>query len=170
MRPDSSGWNAGGARIRCAHRERRRGCVVRAWAQNPHMTHSYLRHPLRAALLSAAVLASALAAAHHSFAVFFDGQKSISITGVVKEFQFVNPHGLIKLVVANPDGTMDEWRFETNSPSILRRRGWTPESLKVGEKVTIDGWPARDNSHYGRLKQARRANGEPIGRPLDSEG
>ena len=61
-------------------------------------------------------------------------------------------------------------RFETNSPSILRRRGWTPESLKVGEKVTIDGWPARDNSHYARLRQAHRANGELIGRPLDSEG
>lgn len=134
------------------------------------MTHTFLRNPLRAALLCAALLAPALAWAHHSFAVFFDGQKSISITGVVKEFQFVNPHGLIKLVVANPDGTMDEWRFETNSPSILRRRGWTPESLKVGEKVTIDGWPARDNSHYARLRQAHRANGELIGRPLDSEG
>jgi len=134
------------------------------------MTPTYFRNPLRAALLCAALLAPGLAAAHHSFAVFFDGQKSISITGVVKEFQFVNPHGLIKLVVANPDGTTDEWRFETNSPSILRRRGWTPESLKVGEKVTIDGWPARDTSHYARLRRAHRANGELIGRPLDSEG
>ena len=118
---------------------------------------------------AAALLFSLPAAAHHSGAMF-DDMKEVTFTGVVKEFQFVNPHGLIKLVVANPDGTMDEWRFETNSPSILRRRGWTPESLKVGEKVTIDGWPARDNSHYGRLKQARRANGELIGRPLDSEG
>jgi len=134
------------------------------------MKPTFMRHVLRGALLCAAVLGPGMAAAHHSFAVFFDGQKSISITGVVKEFQFVNPHGLIKLVVANPDGTTDEWRFETNSPSILRRRGWTPESLKVGEKVTIDGWPARDNSHYARLRQARRANGELIGRPLDSEG
>jgi hypothetical protein len=132
------------------------------------MTPSSWRNALRSALLCAGALVSGAAVAHHSFAVFFDGQKSISITGVVKEFQFVNPHGLVKLVVANPDGTADEWRFETNSPSILRRRGWTPESLKVGEKVTTDGWPARDNSHYARLRQARRANGELVGRPLDS--
>jgi Family of unknown function (DUF6152) len=122
------------------------------------------------AMLWAAAFVPGLAFGHHSFAVFFDGQKSISITGVVKDFQFVNPHGLIKLVVANEDGSTQEWKIETNSPSILRRRGWTPESLKIGEKVTIDGWPARDNSHYARLRQATRANGELVGRPLDSEG
>lgn len=121
-------------------------------------------------LLWAAALAPGRAFGHHSFAVFFDGQKAISITGVVKEFQFVNPHGLIKLVVATSDGSTEEWRVETNSPSILRRRGWTPESLKIGEKITINGWPARDNSHYARLRQATRANGELVGRPFDTEG
>ena len=116
-----------------------------------------------------AVLACSAALAHHSFAVFFDGEKSVAITGVVKEFQFVNPHGLIRLLVQNKDGTTEEWKIETNSPSILRRRGWAPDSLKVGEKVTIDGWPARDNSHWARLKKATRATGEPVGKPFDSE-
>jgi hypothetical protein len=129
-----------------------------------------LRGAFCGGLLWAVALTPDIALGHHSFAVFFDGQKSISITGVVKEFQFVNPHGLIKLSVANADGSTEEWRVETNSPSILRRRGWTPESLTVGEKVTIDGWPARDNSHYARLRQAKRANGDLVGRPLDSEG
>jgi hypothetical protein len=109
------------------------------------------------------------ARAHHSFAVFFDSQKTVSITGVVKEFQFVNPHGVIRLVVLSGDGAETEWKFETNSPSILRRRGWAPDSLKVGEKVTIDGWPARDGSHYARLAKATRANGEPVGKPFDPE-
>jgi hypothetical protein len=122
---------------------------------------------LQVALLLA--LAPCAALAHHSFAVFFDGEKSISVTGVVVAFQFVNPHGVIRLNVKNKDGVTEEWKFETNSPSILRRRGWTPESLKVGETVTIDGWPGRENPHYGRLRSAKRANGEPIGKPLAAE-
>lgn len=120
--------------------------------------------------LCAMVLAAGAARAHHSFAVFFDGQKSVSITGVVKEFQFVNPHGVIRLVVMSEKGEPEDWKIETNSPSILRRRGWTADSLKIGEKVTIDGWPARDNSHYVRLRKATRANGELVGKPFDESG
>ena len=122
------------------------------------------------AAMCAGALGSGAAVAHHSFAVFFDSQKSVSITGVVTEFQFVNPHGLIRLNVKTQGGKTEEWRVETNSPSILRRRGWAADSLKVGETVTIDGWPARDNSHYARLKKATRANGEPVGRSFDSDG
>jgi len=115
-------------------------------------------------------LAVGAARAHHSFAVFFDGQKSVSIKGVVKEFQFVNPHGVIRLVVMSRTGEPEEWKIETNSPSILRRRGWTADSLKIGETVTIDGWPARDNSHYVRLRKATRANGDVVGKPFDEDG
>jgi len=121
--------------------------------------------------LALAVLASlpVAALAHHSFAVFFDGSKSITLTGVVTEFKFVNPHGLIVLQVKNKDGAMEEWKVETNSPSILRRRGWAPDSLTAGETITIDGWPGRNDTHYARLRAAKRANGEPIGKPLASE-
>jgi hypothetical protein len=120
-------------------------------------------------VLTAALGWATAAWAHHSFAVFFDSQKSVTISGVVKEFQFVDPHGLIRLVVEEKDGTTDEWRIETNSPSILRRRGWSPDIIKIGEKITVEGWPARDNSHWARLRKAQRANGEPIGQPFGPE-
>jgi len=116
-----------------------------------------------------AVLAPAAALAHHSFAVFFDSNKSVSVTGVVSEFKFVNPHGVIVLKVKNAAGAVEEWKIETNSPSILRRRGWAPDSLKVGETVTIEGWPGKENPHYARLRTAKRANGEPIGKPMGTE-
>ena len=116
-----------------------------------------------------AVLAPAAALAHHSFAVFFDSQKSVTVTGVVSEFKFVNPHGVIVLKVKNPAGVTEEWKIETNSPSILRRRGWAPDSLKAGETVTIEGWPGKDNPHYARLRSAKRANGELIGKPFVAE-
>lgn len=118
--------------------------------------------------LALSVLASlpVAALAHHSFAVFFDGQKSITITGVVTEFKFVNPHGVIVMQVKNKDGVMEEWKVETNSPSILRRRGWAPDSLTAGETITVEGWPGRNDTHYARLRSAKRANGEPIGKPF----
>ena len=119
--------------------------------------------------LTVLVALPAAAPAHHSFAVFFDGQKSITITGTVTEFKFVNPHGLIVLQVKNQGGTMEEWKVETNSPSILRRLGWSPGSLTAGETITIDGWPGRNDAHYARLRSARRANGEPIGKPMGTE-
>jgi hypothetical protein len=129
-----------------------------------------MRFSLRSKLvLTALAMLPAAALAHHSFAVFFDGQKSISITGVVTEFKFVNPHGVIVLQVKNKDGAMQEWKVETNSPSILRRRGWAPDSLTAGETITVDGWPARNDAHYARLRSAKRANGEPIGRPMGQE-
>lgn len=105
------------------------------------------------------------ATAHHSFAVFFNtDDKVVRLTGVVKDFQFRNPHGVITLVVPNGSTTVI-WRAETNSPSILRRRGWSPDSLRVGDKVTLEGWPARDGTNYIRLRSARLSDGRVIGAP-----
>jgi hypothetical protein len=105
------------------------------------------------------------AGAHHSFAVFFNTDSQlVKISGVVRDFQFRNPHGVITLDV--PKGKEKiVWRAETNSPSVLRRRGWTPESLHVGDQVTLEGWPARDGTRYIRLRSARLADGHLIGQP-----
>jgi len=129
-----------------------------------------MRACVAAAVLGAGALLTAPAQAHHSFAVFFDSQKSVTLTGVVTQFHFVNPHGLIRLNVKTPEGKTEEWKVETNSPSVLRRRGWTPQSLTVGETITIEGWPARDGSKYARLRSAKRANGEQVGKPFTPEG
>jgi hypothetical protein len=107
------------------------------------------------------------APAHHSFAVFFNQEKTITVTGAVKDFQFKNPHGVIRIVAKNKSGVEEEWKAETNSPSILRRRGWMPDSLKPGEVITMEGWPARDGSNYMRMRKVTRANGEAIGKPFE---
>jgi hypothetical protein len=116
------------------------------------------------------LLALALPAmAHHSFAVFFDDQRTVSITGQVEEFQFRNPHGIIRLRVKAADGSEQVWKAETNSPSILERRGWKRDSLKAGDEITVDGWPARDGSNYLRMRSVRRTDGTPIGTALRPE-
>lgn len=121
-------------------------------------------------MLGLLVLAVALpVAAHHSFAVFFDEARSVSVTGVVQEFQFRNPHGLIRLAVKGDDGKESTWKAETNSPSILERRGWRRDTLKAGETITVEGWPARDGSNYLRLRAARRADGTVLGSVRQAE-
>jgi Family of unknown function (DUF6152) len=124
-----------------------------------------VRSVFRFLLLAAGLAVINPAGAHHSFAVFFDTDAQlVKITGVVRDFQFRNPHGVITLTV--PKGKQQiVWRAETNSPSILRRRGWTPDSLHAGDTVTLEGWPARDGTRYIRLRSARLADGHPIGQP-----
>jgi hypothetical protein len=125
---------------------------------------SIMKSMTTAVVVALAVMAPA--SAHHSFAVFFNTDAQlVKITGVVRDFQFRNPHGVITLEV--PKGKAQiTWRAETNSPSVLRRRGWSPESLHVGDQVTLEGWPARDGSRYIRLRSARLADGRPVGQPI----
>ena len=122
---------------------------------------------LRRLLLAAAALAIAIpgaAFAHHSFAAFFDPAKTVTIKGKVTAFRFTNPHGLLVIDAVDEQGKHVEWRSETNAPVVLMRRGWTRTSVKVGDRVTIDGWPARDGKPYLRLRSAKDAAGNPIGR------
>jgi hypothetical protein len=120
-----------------------------------------------AALIIAGLAQCGLACAHHSFAVFFQTSRSISVTGVVTAVEFANPHGLIHLTVTRPDGTLENWTAETNSPSILVRRGWSKDTLKIGEKVTVRGWPARNGARYLRMQNAYTPDGRMIGKPFD---
>ena len=115
------------------------------------------------------MLAAMPALAHHSFAVFFDNEQGVvSVRGVVTEFNFRNPHGIIRLNVKGKDGTVQEWKAETNSPSILERRGWKKDSIKPGEEIVLEGWRARDGANYMRMRKVTRADGSPVGVPFES--
>jgi hypothetical protein len=116
---------------------------------------------LAAGMLTA--LSGGTALAHHSFAVFFDETRQIKLTGTVTSFRFTNPHGTIVLNGSDGSGRQQEWRVETNAPSVLQRRGWTRSSLKPGDKVTIEGWPSRDGKPYVRLRLATDAQGKQVG-------
>jgi len=108
-------------------------------------------------------LAPFCASAHHSFAVYFDPARDVTITGKVTAFRFTNPHGTMVLEVADAQGQLREWRAETNAPVVLQRRGWTRESVRPGETITIEGWPSRDGKPYIRLRRATRADGRLVG-------
>ena len=115
------------------------------------------------ALLLLACAAAPAVHAHHSFAVYFDPDRAVTLTGTVTAFRFTNPHGTIVFDVTDADGATHSWRAETNAPVVLMRRGWTRTSLRAGDRVTISGWQARDGSRYLRLREARDAQGRPVG-------
>lgn len=128
-----------------------------------------MRSRLAVVVAACAALGAGSALAHHSFAVFFDETRAISIEGTVTAFRFTNPHGTIAVDVAGPGGAVQHWRVETNAPVVLQRRGWTRASLTPGMRVRIDGWPARDGSNYMRLRAATGADGRAIGRPFTAQ-
>jgi hypothetical protein len=63
-------------------------------------------------------------------------------------------------------GKSEVWKAETNAPVILRRLGWTKDSLHVGETITIEGWLARDGKHYLRMRKVTREDGTVVGKPI----
>ena len=116
-------------------------------------------------VLGACALAAmaSVADAHHSFAVYFDSTRDVKITGTVTMFRFTNPHGTIALDVTDAQGRVTHWRAETNAPTVLQRRGWTRDSIKPGQVITIEGWPSRDGKPYIRLRRATHADGRLVG-------
>jgi hypothetical protein len=113
-------------------------------------------------LLASALMTAAPVAAHHSFAVHFVADKLVTVTGRVDEFSFRNPHGVVMLSAAGEGGGAEVWKIETNSPNILRRRGWSETSIKPGDVVTIEGYPARDGSHFMRVYRVKYADGREL--------
>jgi hypothetical protein len=119
----------------------------------------------RSSLLAVLVLAAGLAYAHHSAPVFYKVDERTSVSGTVTEFRFTNPHAILKLDVVGQDGEEQQWTAETTSPSILRRRGWSQESFKPGDKVKLEGMPSVDGSYLIRITRAFREDGTEIGLP-----
>jgi hypothetical protein len=109
----------------------------------------------------AAMAAPALA--HHSFAMF-DADKTVTLTGTVKEFEWTNPHSWLRIMVADPTtGKQLQYALEMGAPQQQARVGWKPDSVKPGDKVTVTMHPLRDGSRGGQFMTAVLPNGETLG-------
>jgi hypothetical protein len=113
---------------------------------------------LLACAIGSAVLVGAPAFAHHS-AVMFDDQKVITVSGIVKEFQYTNPHSWLLVDVKNDDGTVTTWGFEAEGPSTLMRAGIRKGDFTPGTAITITGNPMRDGRPAAQWVDAKRADG-----------
>ena len=118
--------------------------------------------------LGAMLLGSSPVLAHHSGAMF-DSSKQVSVTGVIKEFEYTNPHSWVRVMAPDSTGKIVEWGFESEGPSTLMRNGIKRSALKEGEKVTVVCNPMRDGRPTGALMRVTKIDtGEVIyfrGRP-----
>jgi hypothetical protein len=157
---------------------------------HPNSSRRGIRGIMKIAALTsvaaAAIAASLPLAAHHSFAAEFDGSKEIKATGAVTKLDWQNPHGWIHLTVTEicertaaargPDAVEQEWAcrapgsnekeadwaFEIGSPNGLMRQGWTRNSLKAGDVVTVQGSRARDGSTNSNARSVTTADGKRL--------
>ena len=120
-----------------------------------------------AGLIAIAVAAFAVqASAHHSFAMF-DHEKMITISGSLKEFEWTNPHCWLHInAVDSATGKTIEWAFEMGSIGQIAAQGWKIDTVKPGDKITIEAHPLRDGSHGGQYDTVKL----PDGRSFKSVG
>lgn len=118
---------------------------------------------LKSALLATSILALAATPsfAHHSGAMF-DDSKDVTIKGVVKEFQYTNPHSWLLVDVTNDDGTVTTWGFEAEGPSTLLRAGIKKSTLPVGAEITVTSHPMRDGRPAGTFGKGVLADGTEV--------
>jgi Family of unknown function (DUF6152) len=107
-------------------------------------------------------LGSGRTLAHHSFAAEFDAEKPVTLEGTVVKWEMINPHGWITLSVAAPDGKTDEWMVETSNPNGLMRLGWTKNSLKPGDEITVEGYLSKDGSHTANAARITLPDGSKV--------
>jgi hypothetical protein len=100
--------------------------------------------------------------AHHSFAAEYDNNKPLNLTGTVTKVEWTNPHARFYIDVADETGKVSNWEFELGSPNGLMRRGWTRNSLKTGDKVSVSGYHAKDGSNLGNARSVSLADGRKI--------
>ena len=122
-----------------------------------------MQRRLAAVLLGVATLgAAAPVAAHHSFAAEFDANAPIEVTGAVTKIDWANPHTFFYIDVQNAEGEYENWAFEMGSPNGLMRRGWTRNTLNLGDVVTVTGSRAKDGSFKGNARSVVLSTGQRL--------
>jgi hypothetical protein len=130
--------------------------------------------PVKTLVAWASLLFASATWGHHSYAMF-DGSRTVTVRGIVAKVDWSNPHVFIWMHVPNPKAASgyDLYAFSTGSTQILARNGWSPTTLKVGEKISVEYWPLKDGRTGGQLSKAIHEDGHVtrgMGAPPNATG
>jgi len=99
--------------------------------------------------------------AHHGRSNY-DVSSTATVKGVVTEFEWINPHALIHLDATDETGKVEKWIAETNSPNILNRQGWTKNTVKPGDQITLVGHRVKGGANYLNFSKIIFADGREL--------
>jgi hypothetical protein len=100
--------------------------------------------------------------AHHSFSAEYDQSKTVKLTGTVTKLEWLNPHIWFYMDVKDEKGGVSKWQCEGGAPNSLTRSGWTKNSLKSGDQVTVDGYMAKDGKNTCNARTVKLADGNTV--------
>ena len=120
-----------------------------------------MRHRSKLAVL-AFLAAAAPLWAHHSFSLEFDATKQVTFKGVVTKVEWMSPHIYFYLDVKDGPNKVVNWVFESAGPNALARRGWTRNSVKPGDRITVVGYRAKDDVHVASAREVVLADGRKM--------
>lgn len=123
--------------------------------------------PVREIVISATLLGFGTAMAHHSFSPVYDGNRTVTVAGVVTEFQLVNPHAHMALDVTEDSGRVTQWSVEFDGRLNLTNHGWNDDTIKVGERLTVTGNPTHTGSPRMFFTRLERSDGSTLVRGGD---
>ncbi|HEY7333378.1 MAG TPA: DUF6152 family protein [Bryobacteraceae bacterium] len=116
------------------------------------------------------LLVPAVALAHHSFAAEYDSNKPVTLKGTVTKVDWTNPHARFYIDVKDANGQAVNWNFELASPNVLKRNGWSRNTLKEGDEVTVTGSMAKDGAHLANARTVTLADGKRVFAGSNNEG
>ena len=108
------------------------------------------------------IVPSAAAYGHHSFAAEFDANQPVTVTGTVVKVEWTNPHARFYVDTKDESGKVVNWDFELGGATQLLRRGWSRNTLKLGEVVTVSGFRARKAATIANAREVRLADGKRV--------
>lgn len=102
------------------------------------------------------------ALAHHSFAAEYDANKPITLQGTVAKVEWMNPHIWVYIDAKDTAGATTRWQCEGGPPNALVRQGWTRDSLKQGDAITIEGFRSKDGSNTCNSRSVKLPGGKAV--------
>jgi hypothetical protein len=111
---------------------------------------------------SALLLLTTRASAHHAFAATYDEHKLVTVSGIVTKLDWVNPHVMLYVDGKDESGKAGRWRFEMGSTGGLISRGWEKTTLKIGDRITVEGYRAKDGSKVANPRYVTLPDGRKL--------